>query len=562
MSPSYSIEPSAGPIPRGTDLRAPLDVPLLVPDAAWELRMSRLAWGFVALGIAVRLSRYLLRFPLWGDECYLAANFLDRGYLDLLRPLDSRQVAPLAFLWVELTAVKLLGFSEWSLRLFPTICGLASVVLFRHTAGRLLRGAPLVLAVAFFAVAYYPIRHSAEVKPYASDLFVSLVFLAMAVQWWQNPARSRWLWALACVSPILVALSYPAVFVAGGISLAVLWPVWQTRNRPAMAAWAVFNLAVGGTFLAVLWASSAAQFQDSGNAMLSYWAGSFPPLGEPLKLAVWFVGTHTGEMLAYPVGGQRGGSTLTFLLCVVAAVVMFRRGQRTILAMVLGTLVLAFLAAAIHRYPYGGNSRLVQYLTPPACLMAGLGAAVLLARLRTWQAQRLAAGAVLLTMAGLGFGILLHDLARPYKIEADFDHRGFARWFWTQAADADTLCVLTDFEKQLYSESYETIYRCNQRIYSPFPHGGSRPVRLDALAAGKPLRCVVYSTEGAARDERAFREWLGQMESRYRLAGSQRYTVQINTARREFKPGYYDVYRFEPKSPDAVARQPSRAKTE
>jgi hypothetical protein len=54
--------------------------------------------------------------------------------------------------------------------LFPALCGLASVILFRHLAVRLLRGIPLVLAVGIFATAFYPVRHSAEIKPYASDL--------------------------------------------------------------------------------------------------------------------------------------------------------------------------------------------------------------------------------------------------------------------------------------------------------------------------------------------------------------------------------------------------------
>ena len=42
-------------------------------------------WG---LGLLVRLVRYLVVYPIWHDEAFLAVNFLDRGYRDLLRPLD------------------------------------------------------------------------------------------------------------------------------------------------------------------------------------------------------------------------------------------------------------------------------------------------------------------------------------------------------------------------------------------------------------------------------------------------------------------------------------------
>ena len=101
-------------------------------------------------------------------------NFLRRGYLDLLLPLEYGQICPILFLWAELTAVKLFGFSEMSLRLCPLICGVASVFLFRHTAGRMLKGPALLMAVAIFAVSIHPIRHSADAKPYASDLLVAL----------------------------------------------------------------------------------------------------------------------------------------------------------------------------------------------------------------------------------------------------------------------------------------------------------------------------------------------------------------------------------------------------
>ena len=90
----------------------------------------------MAFGVLLRVVRYLMQYPLWGDEAFLAANFIERGYLDLLRPLEYGQVSPLFFLWVERAMVGLLGFSEWSLRLVPTLAGVASVFLFHHVSGR------------------------------------------------------------------------------------------------------------------------------------------------------------------------------------------------------------------------------------------------------------------------------------------------------------------------------------------------------------------------------------------------------------------------------------------
>ena len=166
---------------------------------------SRIIWACLALGIAARAVRFLLRFPLWEDECFLAVNFIDSSYLDLLKPLNYHQVAPLAFLWIELSAVKLFGFSEWSLRLWPFACSIGSLLLFRRLAGRLLSGLPLVLAVAVFAMAYSGVRYAAEAKPYGPDQFVALALLALAVEWRRSPHQLRWLWLLAAVTPVALA---------------------------------------------------------------------------------------------------------------------------------------------------------------------------------------------------------------------------------------------------------------------------------------------------------------------------------------------------------------------
>ena len=142
--------------------------------------LAQATWVFVGLGMLLRIARYAMNYPLWWDEAFVAVNFIRRDYFDLLRPLDYGQVCPVLFLWAELAVVKLLGFSEWSLRLFPLACSVASVPLFRYAAGRVVRGVSLLLAVAIFAVSYHPIRHAADVKPYASDLLAAVAVLALA----------------------------------------------------------------------------------------------------------------------------------------------------------------------------------------------------------------------------------------------------------------------------------------------------------------------------------------------------------------------------------------------
>ncbi len=138
---SCSRRPAAASAPRPQPQQSPA-------RRRENLQIARMTLAFVGLGLLIRLVRFLVVYPIWHDEAFVAVNFLNRGYLDLLRPLDYYQACPILFLWIELTAVRLFGFSESALRLFPFICGLASVLLFRHVAARLFRGIPLLLAVA------------------------------------------------------------------------------------------------------------------------------------------------------------------------------------------------------------------------------------------------------------------------------------------------------------------------------------------------------------------------------------------------------------------------------
>src|SRR5437868_288286 len=70
---------------------------------------------FLALGCGFRIIRSAQNLPLWSDECFLAVNFIRRGYWELLQPLDNGQIAPLLFLWIQRFTIDLVGFSEWGL---------------------------------------------------------------------------------------------------------------------------------------------------------------------------------------------------------------------------------------------------------------------------------------------------------------------------------------------------------------------------------------------------------------------------------------------------------------
>ena len=177
---------------------------------------------FVLLAIAARTVRYLVRFPLWEDECFLCSSFIDRDFLGLTRQLDyPPQIAPILYLWSQLAVVRTLGFNEWTLRLTAFVAGIVSVWLFARLAKIFLSGLPRLFAVGIFCVSYVGIRYAAEAKPYGLDLMISLAMTSLAVDWLRSSGQLSRLAPLVLLTPIMLGFSFPAVFVAGGLSLAI-----------------------------------------------------------------------------------------------------------------------------------------------------------------------------------------------------------------------------------------------------------------------------------------------------------------------------------------------------
>ena len=558
LPPSDATPP---PCARPALLSEPLGPSL---DPLGPRRARQLVWALIALGIAARGVRYLLRFPLWQDEAYLAVSFLDRGYAELMGPLEVRQVAPLGFLWVQHSILQVLGFTEYTLRLFPLLCGVGSLLVFGHLAGRLLRGTALVLAVGFLAVAYPAIRYSVEAKPYSCDMFVSLGLLALAVEWWRRPHQTRWLWALAAVVPLAVGLSYPAVFTAGGISVAVAVLLWRLRLGRGWPAWVGYNILLVAGFAALFALSASSQSANSREFMAGVWENTFPPLTSPLALVGWLFAIHTGDMLAYPIGGARGASTLTLICCVVALVVLVRRRRGGLVLLLLAPLAVNFVAASVHRYPYGGPVRFSFYFAPVVCTLGGLGAAVMLIGTGAGPRQaRAQVAALVLLLSALGFGSIGRDLCKPYKNRDVRAYRDLARTLWhDRAGHGEVVCVRTDLGRHFaprHSEAALVLYRCNKRIYS------ARATRREMPAAGRvsaerPLYCVHYRSVGYPLDRARLQRWLDQVQSRYELAGQEEHRLSICYDRRPLVE-HVDVYRLVPKSqaPAQVGRATSGA---
>ena len=189
---------------------------------SWSVLLSqRVALGVLGFGVLLRLVRYLSDRSLWLDESYLAINLMTRPYRALLQTLDYNQGAPIGFLWAERLALDVFGDSELSLRFFPLLVGLASLVLFYLVAREVLQPLAFLIALVLFATMEPFVRYSAEVKLYGLDVAVTLGLLYVFTRVVETGNFSvRRALALAVAGPLAVSFSHPSVFVLAGVATA------------------------------------------------------------------------------------------------------------------------------------------------------------------------------------------------------------------------------------------------------------------------------------------------------------------------------------------------------
>ena len=216
--------------------------------------------------------------------------------------------------------------------------------------------------------------------------------------------------------------------MAGGISL-VLLPIMRRQPWRARGWFVLYNLllvaAFGCNYLLVGKAQLSPHEAHPGSALASTFQEWFPN-PDPVSLLLWFLKAHTGNMLAYPIGGPNFASSLSTLACLAGAWSWWRGGDRRILALLAWPFVLSMAASIVHKYPYGSSARLDQHLAPAICLFMGNGIAFLVQRLApTAAGARKAAVWAAGFLAAFGLAGTIRDIVKPFKTTAELWNRNF-----------------------------------------------------------------------------------------------------------------------------------------
>jgi hypothetical protein len=334
---------------------------------------ARVALGLVvATGIVLRVAQFLSDRSLWHDEALLALNLIERPFSDLIGQLHFGQAAPVPFLagtWLVSWAG---GDSEPVLRLIPLVAGILATVLFAVLARKLLGRWTAVVATVAFVAADALVYYASELKPYSTDVLVTVVLLLVAATLADEPSpRRSILYGVVGVAAIL--WSFPSVFVAGAIVVVLI-----TRPLVGVAPWRpgiyVAGIWTGAVAMLALSAASRtdevrSSFGSSSNAT----DAAFGDRGKVLDLD-WLDGFATALLHAIGTSEERPASHLLKVgaLAVVLGLVALLIRRRWLAVMLALPFLLTLLASRLELYPI--TERTTLFLVPLVALLLAEGA--------------------------------------------------------------------------------------------------------------------------------------------------------------------------------------------
>ncbi|MGF1538436.1 MAG: hypothetical protein ACFB4J_18395, partial [Elainellaceae cyanobacterium] len=423
---------------------------------------------------------------LWGDEAKLALNLVNRTYPELFQVLDYDQVAPVGFLLVEKAIAQMFGTSEAALRLLPLLAGIGALGVAYALARRVLSPVAVPIALAFIACSDRLVYYASELKPYALDVFLTLVILTYATFNPKTITRAQAIRAVA-IGAIAVWFSYPAVFALAGAglfsTLSALLSSWSDPKKQrgqADAALPVAHEAIagsGGTGTATLtpvvspekpkprwrhtllvcfaWALSFLLFYlvsvqgNTGNSTLQESWGSrraFPAALPDLDWLFYSLKRMFEKPLSFPPPVLQYLAIVTWL---VGSVAFFRRGRPAAYGLLMSPLIMSLLAAYLNKYPF--YSRLIVFLVPPFAMVIAEGLAFLLR-----QRWPVAIGSVVLAIGLLYLPVTTsaRTLITPRVDEDIRPLMGYVQDNW-QPGDLLYVFEKSKFQFRFYAPEYE-----------------------------------------------------------------------------------------------------------
>lgn len=336
----------------------------------------------IIAGIAFRLYHYFYNRSLWEDEIYLSTGIEHYTLSQLFTSqLDFQQKAPIGYLVIVKLITMLLGGKEMELRLFPMLCGIASLFCFVSVAKHFLKPAGVLVALALVAFAPTLVYHAVEAKQYAVEFLATIIILQLYVKYY-NRTDTRSLLAWGLWGAVIVWFSYSSVFILAGVAAtvglrAIIHKHWSRlgllmfpfilwfgsfavnymifTQKDAHTGWLVFFFVSHHAFMPL-----------SGSMPAWLLRQIFAFFNYPLGLS-WFTVYNNPSRIYQALLRM----TVVPIFFSVLGTIYLLRTNRKLLFLIVITFAIVLVASAIKLYPF--TERLILFLSPLAILLIAAG---------------------------------------------------------------------------------------------------------------------------------------------------------------------------------------------
>jgi hypothetical protein len=390
----------------------------------------------VLFGGVLRLWAYVADTALYLDEILLSYSILNLPLAELLtRPLPIDQVAPLGFLLVERCAVTIFGHHEHALRLFPFVCAIVSLFLFRCLAKRALTGAGPAVALFVFAIGVPFIRYAVIVKQYELDVLAAILLILIAFELRDRPNTTKRLLLFGLAGFAVISFSQASVLAMAGLGFAFALDWLMSRDRNALRALLItVPLWAAASILAVM-VGLRSMTPSTRSFMDDFWSGGFLPLPFRVSSALhWFWDSLTS--LFSDVTLLRYRWPFVFVIVAFVGIMALWRSCRSLALFVLCQFTVAIVAAVAQQYPLRG--RLALWLLPGTLLAVAAGAEWMRTKASSFHPNGGVVGAVLVLALLVPPVVALAEAPPPYEIE---HHKDFLSYLQKNRQPGDVIYV-------------------------------------------------------------------------------------------------------------------------
>ncbi len=306
--------------------------------------MKKAVWILFLIAIVLRLFLFFgVEKSLWLDEAALALNIMDKGYLELFRPLQYAQSAPPLFLCLTKVLVSIFGAGERVFRFIPLFCGMAAIFGFYFFLCEVFEGKKryAVFGLIFFSLGFPLLYNTIEFKPYMTDVLFTIL---TALIWLKYLSKDICLKKQVCFA---VLLSVFPLFSFGSVfPLCALLTLSLLKKRKTFSF-----ILISGLLIEYLFIFSKI---NSGTRVYEYWIPYFVNYN-PIKALFILV-----DIIKYQFFPSNC-ALLGFIGFITGSVLLFKHNRKVFIFFGL-TILNGFLASFFNLYPL--YERLSLFLYP------------------------------------------------------------------------------------------------------------------------------------------------------------------------------------------------------